>query len=319
MIFAHIVLLVLSLAIIWFFGGRIVAAVNRVAERLHQSRFIVAFFVLGFVTSISEFSVMVNATLARTPQVSAGNLVGASVVIFLFIIPFLALSARQGLALRHSLSSTHLLAAIGAILLPVVVLIDGVATMHEGLVCCAAYLALLYAMRPTGNAEVVMRPADEATLGWIGTTFKDLGTIVIGGLVIFFVAGILVDEANFFASVFGVPGSFIGLVILSIGTNIPELVVAIRAVIERHTDIAFGNYIGSALTNTAIFGLLPLLNGRFTIDASEFRVSSLVLISGLVLFYVFAQSGKRITRLEGGFLMGLYVLFIVFETLLVAG
>lgn len=319
-ILGHIALLALSIGIVWFFGGRIVDAVNRVAKRLHQSRFIVAFFVLGFITSISELSVMINATLARTPQVSAGNLVGASVVIFLFIIPFLAIASRGGLTLKHSLSPSHLIAAIVTILLPVVFLADGIATPNEGIICFSAYIALLYVMRPTKSFEYPSATDETGVrVSWVAETFKDLGTIIVSGLIIFFSAGILVDEANFFSSLLQIPGSFIGLIVLSVGTNIPELVVALRAALQRHSDIAFGNYIGSGMTNTAIFGLLPLLNGRFMIDGTEFIISSLVLVAGLIVFYFFAQSDKRITRGEGVFLMTLYAIFITLQTILVVG
>ena len=79
------------------------------------------------------------------------------------------------------------------------------------------------------------------------------------------------------------------------GTNIPELVVAIRAVTKHRSDIAFGGYVGSALTNTLSFGILVLINRGFQVTASQFIITAIILTIGLILFYIFAQSKNTLS------------------------
>lgn len=316
-VISHITLFVLSAAIIWFFGGRMVDAIIRIAQRFGQSRFTAAFFILGFITSISELSVMINATLERAPQISAGNLAGASVVIFLLIIPLLAIGSG-GIKLRHALTSTRLAAALAAVLLPVILLADGVATINEGVLCVLAYITLMYFMRPKAHSvhldsqHTTLAPFDD-----MKSLLKDVISIIGGGIIIFLASRILIHETGYFSVLLGVTGSFIGLLVLSIGTNVPELVIALRSVQKKSIDIAFGNYLGSALTNTAIFGLLPILNGRFFVNTNEFIVSSIILSAGALAMYIFAQSDRTITRSEGWSLATLYAVFLVIQIALV--
>jgi len=112
--FEHIILFLTSIGIVWFFSGLIVDAIDRMAARFHKSSFTVAFFVLGFLTSISEFSVMVNSTLAGAPQISAGNLSGASFIILLFIIPLLAIIGN-GIQVKNTLPKKHLALVLAVI------------------------------------------------------------------------------------------------------------------------------------------------------------------------------------------------------------
>ncbi len=123
-ILVHVVIFLISLGIIWFFAGILIDAVDRIARRFHKSGFTIAFFVLGFLTSISEISVATSSTLEGVPQVSAGNLVGASFVILFLVIPLLAV-AGKGVTLKHALSRRNLGIALGLVLLPSLLVIDG--------------------------------------------------------------------------------------------------------------------------------------------------------------------------------------------------
>lgn len=314
-IFGHALLFLVSAAIIWFFGGLLIDSIDRVAKRFHQSGFTVAFFVLGFLTSISEISVMVNSTINHAPQISAGNLSGASLVILLGIIPLLAIVGK-GIELKQTIHRSHMAFALVAIAIPTLFLLDGSVGINEGIISILAYGTMLYLIK-NGNhhgvgdvlgevrEELVDPEHDRAR-----TTLKDIGKILLGAVFIFVAGHFLVEEAVFFSNFLHVPASLIGLLVLSIGTNVPEIVIAVRSILRHRSDIAFGDYLGSALTNTLIFGLLPLLNGRFTIaQPGEFMLTAVLMVIGFTALYNLAVSGRRLTRDEGKTLLFLYGIF----------
>jgi cation:H+ antiporter len=131
------------------------------------------------------------------------------------------------------------------------------------------------------------------------------------GQYVFFGAGhFLVLQGAYIAEALNVPASIIGLLVLSLGTNIPELVIVIRSVLTKHSDIAFGDYIGSATMNALIFGGVAIANGSFFVEASEFIIIAILTVVGLVLLYIFSRSERTISRREGAILLGLYALFL---------
>src|SRR5262249_53891121 len=134
-----------------------------------------------------------------------------------------------------------------------------------------------------------------------------------GGIAIFAAAHFLVEEALYFAEILSAPPSLIGLVVLSLGTNIPELVIAVRSVFSRRIDIALGDYLGSAAMNTLVFGALSLGSGTFAVESQEFVVTAGLMAGGMLLLYMFALSGRALTRREGVLLGVFYVTFFLLQ------
>jgi cation:H+ antiporter len=313
-VLAHLLRFLLSGAGIWVLTGRLVESVDRVARRLRRSGFTTAVFVLGFVTSISELSVMINATVRGAPQVSAGNLVGASIVVLLGLIPFLAILGN-GVRLNNALTGSQLALALSVVALPALCLADGVATRTEGLLCLLVHGTLFYRLCRSDASSVpeVVEDVTEELVDKRPVAASD-SVVIVGGAILIFVAGnVLVEETVYFSVVLSVPSSIIGLLVLSIGTNTPELVMAVRSVQKGRKDIAFGNYMGSALTNTLLFGFLALRNGPFAVEKREFVIAGLVMAVGFAAFYVLALSGNRISRREGMMLALVYGAFALIQ------
>jgi cation:H+ antiporter len=313
-IVVHIFLFLLSAAVIWFFAGLLIESVNRVAIRFNQSGFTTAFFVLGFLTSISEISVMVNSSINKTPQISAGNLIGASFVILLFLVPLMAV-VGNGIALKHTLHHKNLGLALFVAALPVFLVLDGNITLNEGVLCLLAYAILIYSINKQHNESLpkVVKAVEHDLIKDKHTTTWDVIKIIAGAAFIFIAGHLLVEEALYFSLLFNAPASLIGLVVLSIGTNIPELVIAVRSIVKNHKEIAFGDYVGSAVTNTLVFAFLPWFNKGFVVESSEFIYTAVLTVIGFAGFFIAAKTKNNISRKEGWWLLGVYFIFILVQ------
>ncbi|MEK7605997.1 MAG: hypothetical protein AAB458_00145 [Patescibacteria group bacterium] len=311
----HVILFLTAAGVVWFFAGILIESIDRVAKRFHKSGFTVAFFVLGFLTSISEISVMVNSTLTNTPEISAGNLIGASFVILLGIVPLLAI-VGGGIKITHTLSQRHLAYALFVVVLPVFFVLDGIVTLAEGVISLLVYITTLYLIRGhhTHTVNDVMTEVGNELTHHETATLTDGLKIIVGTGIIFVAGHYLVSESIFFSELLSIPSSIIGLVLLSIGTNVPEIVIAVRSVLKRKADIAFGDYLGSALTNTLIFAILPMVNGNFSVGGGSQFIGTAVLMSiGFVAFYHLTKSGRMLSRHEGHTLLILYFMFIAIQ------
>ncbi len=311
-LFVHILIFLVAVGIIWVFTGSVVDAVSRIARRYCKSGFLTAFFVLGFITSIGEFSVAANSVLEKVPQVSAGNLVGASFVILLFIVPLLAI-AGKGIQLNGAISKGLLGLLLAVIVLPTLLVLDGNVTRTEGFLLLLAYGTVAFALYRKRVPINACDPDDNSIGERISLTMGDVSRVVVGGVAIFFAAQFLVEESVYFATALSVPSSLIGLVLLSVGTNIPEIVIAFRSILRKRADIAFGDYLGSAAMNTLIFGLLAVVSGTFLVEASEFIMTAGLFLVGLFLLYRFAISKFTLSRREAFVLLFFYGAFLAVQ------
>ena len=106
----------------------------------------------------------------------------------------------------------------------------------------------------------------------------------------------------------------IGLTIVSAGTSMPELITSLVAALRGRTDLAIGNVVGSCLLNL----LLVLGGGALAAAGRGLEVSPeliredlpVMLLTSLACLPIFWTRGQ-ISRLEGGLLLGLYILYIV--------
>ena len=123
---------IVSFVFIWIGAGLIVSSTSKFSKRLKLSSFAFSFVVLGLLTSTPEFSVGLQAVADRDAQIFVGNLLGGIIVLFLVVIPLLAIFGN-GIRLKHQLDRNTLLLTLGVILAPSALVLDKRVTNLEGI------------------------------------------------------------------------------------------------------------------------------------------------------------------------------------------
>lgn len=298
---------VISLVMLWVGAGLAVNAIVRISHSLHIRSFFVSFFLLGFCTSISEIMLGVNAAIQNQPEIFVGNLIGGSVVIFLLIIPLLAM-AGGGVNLNHSFTFKDLVTAVAVIGMPALLTLDNNISITDALICLASYGYFVFSLQRGSKTFEQLATIDFSRKFLLLNIFK----VAVAVVIVFAASNLLVHHTVLLGNYFGISTFILSILVLSIGTNIPELSIAVRAITEQKNDIAFGDYVGSASLNTAEMGILILAGGK-TIPANGSNFSVLAFLIGLVVFAIFGKSKSSISRREGLGLLVWYVLFIGFE------
>ncbi len=311
MIIFRVLLYFTSFFVIWYCSGIIIKSVENIAQRFRVTPFAMSFFVLGILTSIPEFSVGINSIINNTPDIFIGNLLGASLIIFIFIIPILAVFG-SGVRLVHQLNENNLIFSLLVVASPVFLIADNVLTRTEGVFLIIIYFILFYFIE---KRHGLMEIQKEKKQFLNKNFFEDIIGLLIAGAVLFLTSRYLVTETVYFSSVLKISQFIISLIVLSIGTNLPEISLAISAVISGKNEVALGDYLGSAAANTFLFGLFTLLNGkRVNVGIYSFRILFLTLL-GLGIFYFFSRSKNNISKNEGKILLLIYLLFILSQIL----
>jgi len=312
MVFVHIFFYISAFFLLWYCSGIIVNSVGRLASKLKLSSFAVSFFVLGILTSIPEFSVGINSIINKTPDIFVGNLLGASLVLFILVIPLLAVFGG-GVKLIHQLNENNLIFSLLVVAAPIFLIADNVLTRTEGVFLILIYVILFYFIEKKNG---LMAIGQERKISSDKKHFiEDSIEIILAAVIIFLASKFIVNETIYFASFLHVSEFIIGLLVLSIGTNLPELSLAIKSIFLGKKEVALGDYLGSAAANTLLFGLFTLLNGkRVNVSVYSFRVLLLTLL-GLGVFYLFSRSKNDISKREGKILLLIYLLFIISQVL----
>ena len=127
-----------------------------------------------------------------------------------------------------------------------------------------------------------------------------------------------IDNSVVVASAFGIPPLIIGLVIISLGTDLPEIINSIMSSYLGHADINIGDSLGSVLSQlTLVFGVLPFFGGPIKLKRRELLVIGSCLVLALIFLFTIFEKGS-FTRLNALFMIASLGLFTVITSASVA-
>ncbi len=308
----HILYYVLSFIGIWIGAGVIISSVEKFSHKLKLSSFSVSFLVLGLFTSLGELSVGVSSVIDNDPEIFVGNLIGASIVLFTLVIPLLAITGKP-VKINPEFQGFNLISSLFVIALPVILSFDGKLDRLDGIMCVAMFVVSVMLIQSKrgflNNPSAVIKR--QSLKVW-----SEIIKIVIAVIAIYFSSHVVVTQTMYFSQLLNISPFFISLMLVSVGTNLPELALAVRSVFFRDNEVAFGDYVGSASYNTILFGGLVLWYGQTIYLTNSYIISLVVLLLGLFLFYLFAKSKNTLSRKEGFYLLLLYIVFVAVELLI---
>lgn len=103
----------------------------------------------------------------------------------------------------------------------------------------------------------------------------------------------------------------VGLLLLAIGTDLPEIANSIASSVAGFGDIAAGNSIGSAFAqSTLVLGILALLAGMLVVDRREVGVIGFATVGALLLGALLMTDGF-LSRWDGLLLISSWVLIML--------
>ncbi len=120
----NLIIYLISFFGVWVGSGIAIRSVERLSKILGISSFLISFLVLGTLSSTSELSVGVNSILEDNPKIYIGNLIGASIVIFMLIIPLLTVFGKK-IPVHSRFQGFNLPASLVVVFLPVFLVLDG--------------------------------------------------------------------------------------------------------------------------------------------------------------------------------------------------
>lgn len=194
-----------------------------------------------------------------------------------------------------------LLLAVGLV---AVVVFDGVLSRTEG-----GVLLLVYAIYFTALWQAERRGAEVEDETLAAAPFSAPWSVAVGLAVVLVSAHVVVVAGVDLAEDLGVSQTLVAVILVGLGTSLPELVLSIRAATERHAALSVGNVIGSNIFDLLVpLGLGALMHPlRVEATALGFDLPFLAVASAVLLVFLARKRGLQ--RWEAAALLALYGLY----------
>ncbi|MDC0199242.1 calcium/sodium antiporter [Candidatus Nitrosopelagicus sp.] len=295
-------------------GYAIVSGGVSLAKKLRISSMIIGLTVVAYGTSTPELAASLLAAFNSHTELILGNIVGSNVSNVGMVIGISAIFTP--LLISKITVSRWIPIMIGVSLLVVAMSYDGEISQIDGILLIAALIVFTaYTIKTVKKQKIQQNETieNEALDGEyflskykIETYPQSLGLIAAGVILLFLGGHLTVDGAVNIAETLGLSQLVIGVVIVAIGTSLPELITSIIAIAKKQTDIGVGNIVGSNIYNILlILGVSSTIVG-IPVSSDVFSNYYIMIAFSLVLFIGFRKS---IPRFVG---IGLTIAFVAY-------
>lgn len=313
-----LLLVIAGLVLLMWGADRFVHGAAAAARNLGIAPLLIGLTVVAFATSAPEILVSVVAAIQKEPGLAIGNAIGSNIVNIGLVLGVTAMI--RPIRMESATLRREMPALLAVSLLTVSLFLDSYLSrvdgfvMLTGLIIVMVWLARL-GLRSAANdpikrdfeAEIPSDVSMKTAVIWL---VIGLGTLLLG-------AELLVDGAMGIATILGISEVVIGILVVALGTSLPELAVSLASALKGEYGLAIGNIVGSN-----IFNLLAVIGVAATIEPSALAPTVLslhifVMVAfTLVLFAMtYEYNGNaELSRLEG---LALLVAFIAYDSYVV--
>ncbi|MBI5153006.1 MAG: sodium:calcium antiporter [Parcubacteria group bacterium] len=277
----------------------------RVAESFHLSKYTVGFIVVAVISILPETFIAISSAVSGVPSFGFGMLLGSNVADLTLIFAIIVLYAGRGLKIESKILKNHSVYPF-MLLLPLVLGFDGYFSRMEGvaLIIVGAVFYYLALKNGVDGAAVFIDG---------GGKYKSF-LMLIGSMVILLTGShFIVISATALAKSLGVNSILIGMLIVGLGTTLPELFFSLGAVKKRDDSLAVGDILGTVLADaTIVVGILALIN-PFAFPPQIIYITGVFMVAASFVLFDFMRSGRVLSRREAYMLFVLWLVFVFVE------
>jgi len=315
MMLLYIVLLIASFVALIKGADIFVDGSTGIAKIFHVSGLVIGLTVVALGTSAPELAVSTAAAIRGSNEIALSNVIGSNLFNALMVLGIGAcirsLPVEDSVIKRDFplsiVASVFVLIVTGIGVLPFKFTSMGMLENTGTLVRPAAllllagfvvYLAFLV-IEAGKNPEQEEGSEKISILKSIIMIIFGVALIVAGG------QGVVFSAQNIARSL-GLSETLIGLTVVAVGTSLPELVTSLVAAGKGETSLAVGNAVGSNIFN--IMFILGVSCSIHPVSANVASIYDLLILIGISLItWIFCSTGRRLTRLEGAFMVLCYI------------
>ncbi len=277
----------------------------KLAEGFHLSKYVVGFIVITFISILPEAFISINSAIKGIPAFGLGTLFGSNIADLTLIFAILIIYAGRGIKIESGVLKDVRLYPF-FLLLPLVLGLNGHYSRLEGIALIITG-ALFYYLVFESSVGALAAPREP------GGRYKNLLFLVFAMMLLLVGSHFTVTSAAALAYGLKVRPILIGLLVVSLGTTMPELFYSLKSIKKKDDDLAVGDILGSVLADaTILVGIISFIRPFFFPAKIVYVTGAFMLVASLVLLK-FMRSGRVISRKEGYLLLAFWAAYVVVE------
>ncbi len=310
----EVIFLLLGFLIIIKSSDILVDCASSLAIRCKVPKMLIALTIVAFGTCAPEVAISFQSVASKNGTMAFANVVGSCIVNTFLIIGLAALV--RPIRVRHATIKKEL-----PILLIIttgfcVLMLDSLfnpLTPNTFSRADGIILILLFLMFVAYIIQLSRKKDEDAEQ--IEPVYKNIFLIIfllIGSIAcISLSSDVIVDNAVILAERLNISEKVITMILIVIGTSLPEMFMTVSSARKKEFDMAIGNIIGTNIFNICIVLGLPIaIFGDLVLENFNLADITTVFLTSFLLF-IFAKSERVVSKKEGIVMLGIFAAYYV--------
>ena len=301
----ELLLLIMGIAGLWIGAESVVHGSENIAKFFKLSPLLIGLTIVSIGTSLPEIAVSVAGGLERlrgieTSGIVVGNALGSCLNLITILLGIIGVVGGILIITKRELIRDGLM-LLGSIVFFFFVSLDGKLTRLEGAIMITIYIIYFINLF---REERIKEKRREPTRIW-----TDIIALVAGLAIVIISSKMTVDNGVFLAQMWGIRESLVGILIVGLGTGLPELAVSLTAIRHKNIAIAVGNLIGSNICDLLFsLGLGTVISG-FIVGKNLLKFDIPFMFGAAVLILLLFRRKMRLKRKEAILLILVYIVY----------
>lgn len=296
----------LGLILLYYGADWLVEGAKKAALILGVSPFVVGLTIVAFGSSAPEAATALMS--AKSGAIVLGTVVGSNIANIALIVGISALIFP--LATRYKDIRLEIFALLGSAVFMIVLCATGIIGFLHGLILIA--LIFLFVFMVYRNSSEDRQAPPEILCPKDGSLVRQLAMSILGLAVLIVGANVFIDGAVVLANILNVSELVIGLIVVAVGTSLPELTISVVAAFKKETEIALSNIIGSNIFNALFVLGLGAVVSPLIVPTSLLNFDLPVMLMLTVILALCIRWKDGIPRLVGLLFLAIYAAYLVF-------
>jgi cation:H+ antiporter len=300
------VIFIIAMAGLIFGADFIINQSERIALRFNISEFVIGSTLVALGTSLPEMAASIAASAHGKADMAIANAIGSNIMNITLVLAIIFLITKNFKSDRDFFAKDSIWAMM-PVMFFLLMSIDGIITTTDAVLLLTLMVAYIFFLFQDAQG-LEMGEIDEdlkKNFSWLSSILL----LLVGFIFVIIGAHFAVDSASNIAKSFGVSEWVIGVIMISFGTSLPELIISVSAALKGKAEMAIGNIIGSNLANiSVVIGASALVNElHFSLAKHAFDVS---LMAAATVLLVYITANKLYSKPAGISLLILLGLFL---------
>ncbi|MEI8123618.1 MAG: sodium:calcium antiporter [bacterium] len=321
MMIFYILLFLFSCLLLIYSGNWLVRSLSQISEFLGLKRFTVAFLLMSLATATPELFVGISSALRGISELSLGNIIGQNIIHFTVAV-FICVLISGGFQVKSKAVRTTALFSAFIALFPLLLILDGNLSRIDGIILIGLFGVYVFRMLKNSKKHDISFDDSETKnnipiLKKISLFFGDFGHFILGSVLLLIAAQGIVKSSIFFAEKLNMSLAMIGVLIVGIGTALPEVYFSAFSAKKEEGELMAGNLLGSTVVSTClVLGIVSLISPIYNIELFSYFLSRATLFISVIFFIYFMSTGRKISLKESLVLLAIYAIFISLEIII---